>query len=350
MERAANKADRLLQLEALLLAHPAGLRRAEIARRLGVHRSTIGRDVDDLSQRVPIWQSGPRLGINRDDYQVGLRLTMHEAMAVHLAARLLAGHCDKHNPHAGAALRKLGLALEKLAPLVSQHLQRSADAMDCAAQRRDPVYLEVLETLTRAWSAGRQVSLSHQSPDGTVHTYTLSPYYIEPYAPGRTAHVIGRRDPPGALRTLKLERIRRIELLETPYRIPAGFDPRDHLADAWGIWTTESEPVEVVLQFSPRVAGRVRETRWHRSEQVEEGPGGSVLWRGRIAEPQEMVPWIRGWGADVEVLAPAGLRDALAREARRLAEAYGWVEGEEPRDLEVGGVPGDTRSCRGHDE
>jgi CRISPR-associated endonuclease/helicase Cas3 len=47
MERAANKAERLQQLETLLLARPDGLRRAEIARRLGVHRSTIGRDGDE---------------------------------------------------------------------------------------------------------------------------------------------------------------------------------------------------------------------------------------------------------------------------------------------------------------
>jgi CRISPR-associated endonuclease/helicase Cas3 len=54
--------------------------------------------------------------------------------------------------------------------------------------------------------------------------------------------------------------------------------------------------VGVVLKFHPRVAHRVRETRWHRSEQVEEQPDGSLLWRARVAEVQEMLPWIRGWG------------------------------------------------------
>jgi CRISPR-associated endonuclease/helicase Cas3 len=324
MERAVNKAERLRQMETLLLAHPEGLRPAEIARRLGVHRSTVGRDLTDLTRLIPLCEDeSGRVGINRDDYLVALRLTLHESMAVHLAARLLAGHTDKHNPHAGAALRKLGLALEGLAPLVSRHLQLSADVMDSAAQRHDPVYLEVLEKLTRAWSDGRQVRLSHQAPDGRIYSYTFSPYYIEPYAAGRTAHAIGWREPPGAVRTFKLERIRRIELLETPYQIPAGFDPRDLLADAWGIWTSEEEPTEVALRFHPRVAGRVRETRWHSSERVEaEGVDGALIWRATIAEPQEMLPWIRGWGAEVEVLEPAGLRDQLVKEARRLARLY----------------------------
>ena len=41
MNRAQEKAIRLLQIEQLLWAHAEGLTRAEIARRLGVHRSTI---------------------------------------------------------------------------------------------------------------------------------------------------------------------------------------------------------------------------------------------------------------------------------------------------------------------
>ena len=50
MERAANKAERLLQMEQLLLAHPNGLRRAEIARRLGVHRWTVTRHLLSMDE------------------------------------------------------------------------------------------------------------------------------------------------------------------------------------------------------------------------------------------------------------------------------------------------------------
>ena len=129
------------------------------------------------------------------------------------------------------------------------------------------------------------------------------------------------------MRTFKLERIQRIELTDRKYSIPDNFDPRDLLADAWGIWYTEAEPVEVALKFHPRVAARVRETRWHRSESVEEQADGSIVWRARVAEPQEMLPWIRGWGADAEVLAPLELRERMMGEARAMAEEYGWKVG-----------------------
>ncbi len=325
-EKAQGKAERLLKIEQLLLAHPEGLTRAEIARRLGVHRATIGRDIDQLSTSggLPIYEDGGRLKLNRDAYLTKVRFTMHEALAIHLAARLMATRMDKWNPHAASALRKLGQSLEALAPPISRHVLAAADVMDeSGTVRRDPLYLKVLEKLTRAWSEGRMVHLLHEMEDGRTFEYDFAPYFIEPYAIGRTTHVIGWRDPPKKVRTFKIERIRWVELLPNKrYTIPQSFDPRKLLRSAWGIWYTEGEPIRVRLRFSPRVARRVRETRWHASERVEEQEDGSLIWEAEIAEMQEMLPWIRGWGADVEVLEPPELRRTLEKEVRRMAEVY----------------------------
>lgn len=323
MERAIGKAERLLQIETLLLSCPDGLTQAEIARRIGVNRSTVYRCLPDLTNRFAVHEmEDGRLAIDRDHYLMNVRLTLHESMALHLAARLMATRSDKQNPHAAAVLRKLGLALEELAPRVSAHLKSSAEVMEDQAQRFDPVYLAVLETLTRAWSDGRVAHVWHKMEDGRVFDYRLAPYFIEPYAVGRTTHVIGWRRPPDALRTLKLERIQRAELTDEPYTIPDDFDPREILADAWGIWYTDAEPVEVVLRFHPRVASRVRETQWHRSERLEEQADGSLIWRARVAEPREMLNWIRGWGSQVEVVAPHELRETMVAEMKQLALMY----------------------------
>jgi CRISPR-associated endonuclease/helicase Cas3 len=154
MESAENKSERLVQLEQLLLAHPQGLRKAEIARKLQVNRSTVGRYLDELSARhhspVPIYEEDGLFKINRDKYLNNIGVTIHEAMAIHLATRLMATRTDKHNPYAAAALRKLGQALEKFTPQISRHLLISANVMDDIAQRYDPNYLHILETLTRA--------------------------------------------------------------------------------------------------------------------------------------------------------------------------------------------------------
>jgi predicted DNA-binding transcriptional regulator YafY len=325
MSRAENKADRLLEMEALLLTHSQGLTQSEIARRLGVGRSVIHRNLRDFEKRFPtIRYDDGRIAIDRSSYLIKVSFSLHEAMAVHLASRLLATRMDRQNPHAASALRKLGISLEKLAPRISNHVKQSADVMDEADQRQDPVYLQSLEKLTLAWAEQRKVEVWHRKqPKEPVQSHIFCVYFIEPYAIGQSTHVIGFSETRNAQRTMKIERIERVEVLKDTYVIPEDFDPTTFLADAWGIWYTDSKPVDVVLKFHPRVAYRIHESRWHRSEQpIEELDNGYVIWRAKIAEPKEMLNWIRGWGSDVEVLAPESLRETCKNEAQKLMAVY----------------------------
>ena len=50
------KGERIAQLELLLISHPEGLRRVEIARKLGLHRSTISRYVEELSSKIDLYE------------------------------------------------------------------------------------------------------------------------------------------------------------------------------------------------------------------------------------------------------------------------------------------------------
>jgi CRISPR-associated endonuclease/helicase Cas3 len=321
MSRSANKTARLQEIESLLLLHPEGLTQTEIARRLGVNRSTISRNLCDL--QAPVYEENGRLCLDRKGYLLNLRLSLHEALGLHLAARLLAANLDRQNAHAASALRKISQAMQQLAPQLSRHIAASADVIDELASFDHPSYMRVLESLTDGWAAGRKVRVWHRKTSADPLTgYLFSPYYIEPGAWGRSTYAIGLREPPGRMRTLKIERIEAAEMTAEPYSIPPDFNPFQLLADAWGIWYTEEAPVEVVLKFSPRAAGRVLETRWHRSQQVETCPDGSLIWRVRVAAVQEMIPWIRGWGADVEVLEPETLKNTLKCEAQRLAQLY----------------------------
>jgi CRISPR-associated endonuclease/helicase Cas3 len=52
MSYARTKANRLLHIEALLLGHPEGFTPSELARRLGVNRSTVSRYLADLPGHV----------------------------------------------------------------------------------------------------------------------------------------------------------------------------------------------------------------------------------------------------------------------------------------------------------
>ena len=96
MDRAQNKASRLIQIENLLLAYPEGLTQAELARRLQVDRSTVNRYLVDLPKHIYIEDDG-RLKLDRTASLINVRLNLHEALAVHLASRLLATRMDRQN-------------------------------------------------------------------------------------------------------------------------------------------------------------------------------------------------------------------------------------------------------------
>jgi len=230
---------------------------------------------------------------------------------------------DRFNPHAASALRKLGQSLQAFAPTIAEHIVVEADKVEGSRVRRDPVYLSVLETLTRGWSESRIVRVLHHSAHrNTDDSYMFAVYLIVPYAVGQTVQAIGQCQGESHLRTLRIDRILQAELTTETCTVSSDSRITAMLEHAWGIWYSDAEPVEVVLRFSAQVAHRVRETVWHASQELTELPEGGIEWRAEIAEPREMVPWIRGWGSDVEVLAPAELRQRIVEEVRALEKTY----------------------------
>ncbi len=82
----------------------------------------------------------------------------------------------------------------------------------------------------------------------------------------------------------------------------------------------ESPPQEIRLRFSPEAGKRVAEEFWHKSQQVEMLPDGSVLFRLYLAVTPEFVNWVLYYGSQVQVELPESLRQQVAEEHRRAAE------------------------------
>ena len=84
----------------------------------------------------------------------------------------------------------------------------------------------------------------------------------------------------------------------------------------------EQQLFEVVLRFSAAATPHFRERCWHPTQTIDLTPDGGGIFRVRVSEPLEMQPWIRSWGAQVEVLSPDWLRERVADELRRASDRY----------------------------
>jgi len=316
-----SKAQRLHKLCHLLYRHPYGLTASELARLCGVSSRTIQRDLQDLEEmHVPIWDdegNPPRYGIIEGYYLPPIHLDLDDALALYLAGRLLARYADTFNPHIAQALAKLaGILPEPMA----NHIHATIRML--SQRQADETFERVLQVLTLAWATGRKARIWYQAAQSeNIHEYLFCPYFIEPSAAGSSTYAIGYSSYFEDVHTFKVERIRDARLTTERYEIPENFDGPAVLSSAWGIMYGP-EVEEVILRFRPAATRRVKETFWHPTQRIEDTEDGGCILHLQIAHPKEMLYWIRGWGAQVEVLAPSWLRQQLKAEARELNKVY----------------------------
>src|SRR5207247_2014139 len=139
----------------------------------------------------------------------------------------------------------------------------------------DPQYARNLAAVTDAWARRRWLRLSYRSAGRQrVKEVVVAPYVIEPSAAGFATYVIGYSRTHGDIRTFKVERIVSADMLPEAFDLPDDFDFETMMSSAWGIiW---GEGVQVRLRFAPDVAWRVRETKWHPSQQIDDLSDGAV--------------------------------------------------------------------------
>ncbi len=320
MSRAMSRAARLREEEMLYVQR--AFSDQEMADRLGVTRSTIWKDREILAaDGVPLIADNGRRRIDRSRYLPAVRLSLYEALVLYLAARRASRQTQAARQHTASALSKLATALHQ--PMA----KRLVDAAEAVHQQLPPVdRTQVIETVAKAWAERIPLNLEYERRhSGPTKRHRVKPYLIEPSQWSDSVYLIGHSDLSNDVIPFKIERIVRASLATGSFELPANLDEQRLLRHAWGIWYADREPELVRLQFASGMAAqRLRESVWHPLQTIEETTDGGCLWSCPVDEWREMLPWVRGWGADVTVLAPEEMRREMIGEARRLAERYGW--------------------------
>jgi predicted DNA-binding transcriptional regulator YafY len=301
-----NRTDRLFAITVLLQSR-ARLRALDLARRFGVSKRTIYRDIVALSESgVPI------ISLPGEGYELTegfslppLALSTGEASALFLGGRLLTEHAT------GRLGMEAAQALEKIAAILPAPtrawVERLTSIVDFIASRpRFDLDDPRLALLQDAIAERRVVHLRYHSRSRDEATerdveperlhYNDGVWYLAGYCRLRQ----GNRD-------FRLERIEELAVLDERF-VPRVAETETNLG------------IEMRVRFAASVLRWVRERQHYGFVREQPGADAGMVMIYRVDATDEMLPWLRAWGPAAEVLAPVELREALREEAKRMVE------------------------------
>jgi proteasome accessory factor B len=316
---------RLLQLLMLLQCErfPNARRLAEAC---AVSRRTIYRDLTTLETAgLSVVYLPDRQGyqLARNCLLQPAQLDDREALALVFMTRLASGSDPFGlSPAARSAVAKVVGALpdEKRIRIMSCGELLAADPMSL---EHPPDRLRVYESILSALAQRKRLMLWYrdleQAAGGTTR---LSLYRFARIR--QQWSLVGHSSSHDEIRIYGVPWIQRAELTDEPYSIPPRFRLDRFLRR---LATRRSSPVlDVQLRFTPRVAPTVRDTPRPSEHVLIATPGGGLDLFFKAEAVDDMLPWVVGFGDQVEVLQPRQLRAAL----RSWAEGIARIHSETP--------------------
>ncbi|MEV8038463.1 WYL domain-containing protein [Streptomyces sp. NPDC086182] len=321
------RAARLIKMVLLLQAR-ASMTAAELARELEVSERTITRDAQALSEAgVPVYADRGRTGGYRlvGGYRTRLTgLARSEAEALFLSGVPGALREMGLEDTASAARLKVSAAL---LPSVRDASRTAAQRfhLDAPAWFSEPRTPELLPSVADAVWDDRPV-LARYRRGGSEVERTLEPYGLVLKA--GVWYLCARVADAEAFRVYRIDRFTAVGLGAERFRRDDGFDLPAFWEERAEEFARSVLRSEVVVRLSPEGVRQLPYALDPVSAKEALGTSGAPDGQGRLTlrlpvESEEVARiQLRGLGPEVEVLAPAALRERCAEDAARSAAHY----------------------------
>jgi predicted DNA-binding transcriptional regulator YafY len=309
-----NRTDRLLAI-ILELQTKDWLRAEDLATKFEISKRTIYRDMDALTEiGIPIISSpGQGFALLEGYFLPPVNFTTDEAVVLLLGAEMTAhSFDDDYCQSAHSAATKIRASLPTNIAQAADRLQERLSFVRSDGQSASPV---LLRRIRSAVINQRRLRFTYhkrytQNGDKAVNCREVDPYGLINHE-GKwylVAHCHLRQ----GLRNFRLERIEDLSTLTQSFDRPDNFLLHEQADD---------RDVTVRALFDQTVARWVREDPLFFQENAEE-KGNDLLVTYRVRHFDEITGWLLSWGARVQVLEPAALRDYLKTEVQAILENY----------------------------
>jgi predicted DNA-binding transcriptional regulator YafY len=299
----------------------------ELARELEVTTRTIWRDlaalqevgfplVDERDGRQTRWKLAgtPFRGL------ADLGVSTLELCSLYLSRAMVEGMAG--TPF-GPALKTICEKLERsLQDRMRGFLDRLPSLLEARAgpaklannKKHDQHLVRLIESsLEKRVCAMRYYSASSQrAKDYIVHPYRLV------HADGGM-YLIAWVPEYSQIRTFAVERIQRLSVLEERFKISVEL-PSNAFGHSLGV--NRGKPQKVVMIFSTRVAGYIRERKWHKSQRLDDLADGGVRVTLYVSVDYALRSWILSFGPFAKVESPAALAEEIFEQLEEAREAY----------------------------
>lgn len=189
-----------------------------------------------------------------------------------------------------------------------------------------------LTSIMEAMTDNHEISIGYRKYTSSEESrYTLRPYAVKEVAKRwyLVAYCIERE----TMRVYGLDRITSMETTDRTFTMPRGFDVDEKFATSYGIYLPEGKARTIIFRTTPKEALYLRDLPIHGSQKELnarevrslglEAEEGMVHFSIFVCPNTDLVMEFCRRGRRVEVLAPAEVRGAVAKELRLAAAQYG---------------------------
>lgn len=301
------KGERIGQIQLLLLAHTEGLRKAEIARRIGVHRSTIGRCLDDLSSYIDIYEEKGFVKLRNTTNQEGVHKRLFEKIALGNDFDFFTEDTKALNEPTVAMLQSVALELKNYAPMLSKTIMHLVESAPEKEKEKTHNWEKIL---LEAWSHGDGVKITTDK-EGKKRETELIPYFLgfTKEAEGKKAiSVTGRLRHTDEMITIEIDAIIEVTIVEQMHTISDNLKPFKR-PDCGGDYPLV-DSIHLSLKIKENSALNVFRKLTTKDIIKEEFEGYSLITMD-VENSTELFLKLVQCGTSVEVLGPANFRSLL---------------------------------------
>ena len=317
-----SKYDRLLYILNLLRSRNK-LRASDLAEECEVSERTIYRDIIGLSSaNIPIYfDDGYKL--LTDTFLPPLNFDLDDYLTLKLA--LQSSPLSQQSPLRRSAKR----VLTKIEANLSSSLKAKLSEISAEGDK-EPVRIEVKST-----SDFSKFSLWFNLIEQAIfHNKTIKIFYesleagetfreVDPHSLVFRKHAwyfIGFCHLRQKMRIFRINRIKKISLLNKTFERRKDFSVTEFFKDSWEIY--QGEPTKVEIELRGKAVKIIESGVHHPSEKIEKLDDGSLVYKVKIKGTEKILRWILGFKDDAGVLKPEKLREEIKQISEKLSRMY----------------------------